>query len=513
MIGTRIVAIGAATAMALGGCATALAGQAAGSTPSVMETATVTVDFSQSRGDLLRTERFNTWDNGDPEPALRKGDVAFLKEQGLGADIVRVGLRIDEELCDLQAQSCDFSKVRWLSDASDFTTSLVVHLTPEGLFEPGRQPSDLLPLLTLAIRELKAQYPDVDYIEAFNEPDWVDHVMQVRTGAKPRVRPEDLYRWYVPFYEAVNSVNRTLHPNARIRVGGPTLMSFDHKGWIPAFLDGFAADTNPEKRLDFVSWHGYGYFDESTGYRSYVFFKDDPSMVATQRARLDAMLKERGLSTHIPALVTETGIYPGPAYDDPNPSKNDWVRQAPGLASLHYWYAEQPDIYPFHWTVRHAGEGRKDQLVTLRGEGHTSPSGTFTPYGNMLLMQSKLRKERVVAKSDALVAGKGVYAIATKGGRGSAMLIWNYQGTGMKSYRVTLNLGNFPANAQGLTAVRKQYRIDEDSSNYWTDPAKANLQMVAETKLPLKESRQMTIDLPPNAMHLVTIDVVSSHED
>ncbi len=232
-------------------------------------------------------------------------------------------------------------------------------------------------------------------------------------------------------------------------MGGPTLMSFDHQGWIPSFLDGFAADTNPDKRLDFVSWHAYGYFDESTGYRSYVFFKDDPTMVADQRARLDAMLKERGITTYIPALVTETGIYPGPAYDDPNPSRNDWVRQGPGVMSLHYWYAEQPDIYPFHWTIRHAGEGRKDQLVTLRGDDETSPVETFTPYGNALLMQSMLRDERVVAESDALVDGKGVYAIATSGDNGAAIMIWNYQGTDTQGFRVNLDLGGFPANAPG----------------------------------------------------------------
>ena len=61
-----------------------------------------------------------------------------------------------------------------------------MHLTPDGLFEAGRKPEDLVPLLTLAIRELKDQVPQVDYIEAFNEPDWVSHVQQVRVGKEPR---------------------------------------------------------------------------------------------------------------------------------------------------------------------------------------------------------------------------------------------------------------------------------------------------------------------------------------
>lgn len=513
MMGTKIAAFGAVAAMALAGCASASAQQDIASDSPTMAQANVVVDFSQSRGPLLRTERFNTWDNGDPEPDLREGDVAFLNEQGLQADIIRIGIGLNEEMCDLQAQSCDFSNVDWIFDVAGLTDSIVMHLTPDGLFEDNHEPADLLPLLTLAISELKSQVPNIDYIEAFNEPDWVDNVLQLRMGNEPHVTPQELYSWYVPFYQAVNTVNASLSPNDRIRVGGPTLMSFDHVGWIPGFLDGYAADPDPNKRLDFVSWHGYGYFDESTDYQTYVFFKEDPTMVAAQRARLDAMLEERGLSTYLPALVTETGIYPGPAYDDPNPSKNDWVRQGPGLASLHYWYAEQPDIYPFHWTIRHAGEGRKDQLVTLRGDGETSPTGTFTPYGNTLLMQSMLRDERVVAESDALVDGKGVYAIATRGNNGSAIMIWNYQGTDSRAFRVNVNLGGFPANAPGHMVSQREYRIDADTSNYWTDPQNANLQQVGQTSFTLGASHQLTIDLPANAMHLITLDIESGNSD
>jgi hypothetical protein len=508
--GTKIAALVAAAATALSGCTTASAGPAASSTGAAMNKATVSVDFARSRGDFLHTERLNTWDNGDPEPELRKTDIAFLVDQGLRAKIVRVGIRVGTDMCDLQARACDFTPVKWLFDVSNLTETLVVHLTPEGLFQSGRKPADLVPLLTLAIRELKRQVPNVAYIEAFNEPDWVHYVQQVRRGQKPDVLPEQLYDWYVPFYRAVNTVNLELHPNERLRVGGPTLMSFDHKGWIPAFLDGFAADRSPDKRLDFISWHGYGYFDEASNYRTHVFFKDDPSRVATQRARLDAMLKERSLSTYIPVLVTETGIYPGPAYDEPDPSRKDWVRQAPGLASLHYWWLEQPNIYPFHWTVRHAGEGRKDQLVTLRGENQTSPVGTFTPYGNLLLMQSKLRDERVVAQSNALKAGKGIYAIATKDDNGTSVMVWNYQGTGATSYRVTLEMNGLPANARGRTATQRQYRIDENTSNYWTDPQKANLQQVAQSTVALGAKHRVMIDLPPNSLHLVMLDIDSS---
>lgn len=499
-------------ALALLGATTPLAAQPVGEA-AVPKAARVEVDLSRSRGPLLRTERLNTWDNGDPEPEMRKADMAFLADKGLAPALVRVGIEIGEETCHMARGVCDFSGTPWLADVAGWSGALVVHLTPEGLFAPGGNPDDLVPRLTLAIRELKRQFPNVAYVEAFNEPDWVNHVMQVRTGKPPQVTPEGLYAWYLPFYKAVNAVNRDLLPHQRIRLGGPTLMSFDHKGWIPAFLNGYAADPDPAKRLDFLSWHAYGYFDESTGYRAYRFFKTDPTLVASQRARVDEMLAARGLPTSIPVLVTETGVYPGPAFDDRDPSRNDWTRQAPGIAALHYWYAEQDNIYPFHWTVRHDKEGRKDQLVTLRGETEDSPPATFTPYGNALLMQSMLRDERVVATSDALVGGKGVYAIATKGGRGAAVMIWNYQGMDTQAFDVTLDLAGFPAKAQAIKARQSQYRIDAQTSNYWADPAKAQLQQVGETMITLGTGQQLRIALPPNAMHLVVLDIQSSHVD
>ena len=77
MLGKQIKVLAAGLAITLSGCATASAQQAG-----TLQDATVTVDFSQSRGERLHTERFNTWDNGDPEPELRPADVAFLNERG-----------------------------------------------------------------------------------------------------------------------------------------------------------------------------------------------------------------------------------------------------------------------------------------------------------------------------------------------------------------------------------------------------------------------------------------------
>src|SRR5690606_13307921 len=99
------------------------------------------------------------------------------------------------------------------------------------------------------------------------------------------------------------------------------------------------------------------------------------------------------------------------SYDNKEDPRPDYLRQAAGMASYMYMYMESPRDIPFNWVLRHASEERKDQLLTRAGEGKPVPTRIFTPYGNQMLMFSKLKDERVSARSNALEKGKGVYAI------------------------------------------------------------------------------------------------------
>ena len=468
---------------------------------SPLEPAAVSVDFGAGQGDLLRTERLNTWDNGDPVPDLRPDDAEFLNEQGLHSEIVRIGFAVDG-LCDVAADTCDFSSIDdWIDDISDATDSLVVHLTPEHIIEEKRPPAEARPLLKLVIKELKQRFPKIDFIESPNEPDWIFHGAQIYAGRKPILQPEEVYDYYVPFYQAVNEVNEELLPSERIMVGGPTLTGLSET-WMKAFLDGYAADPNPDKRLDFISYHGYGVFSDD--FKEYHAYKADPSQVSTERARLDKWLEARDITRYIPALVTETGIYPGPSFDEPDPSKADYIRQAAGLASLHYWWAGQPRMYPFNWVVRHATQGRKDQLVTRAPEGPLAD--TFTPYGNMLLMQSKMKDTRVKATSDSLSKGQGVYAVASKDDSGASVMVWNYQHINNGRFRATIDMSRLPPELSDGPVRRKLYRIDQTTSNYWADPQQANLQQVDERIVTLGKTHTEIVDLEPNAIYLVLLE-------
>lgn len=499
--------------------AAALSSQAVGAqpaTPSVSEEgATVTIDFSSSRGLFVRPERYNNVSRPRTFSESRDADIAFYNDLGLHGRTYRVW--VDTHLIhDAKTGAYNYAIVDdYLGDLSRLSDNLLVVLdTRVQIRDSGSSPAQIKPVIKTILRELKQRYPKIRYIEAFNEPD--HNLAKV-------VSPQGLYDYYVPYYEAVNEVNRELRPTLRLEVGGPAFMMYNEE-WMRAFLDRYQADLRPDKRLDFISYHAYGTFPpgnaDKGGPRAFHFYKSDPSEVGGHRAKLEMELNKRGLDTRIPSFITELGIYPGPSFDNQSDARPDYLIQAAGVPSLLYWFMEQPRTFPFNWVLRHFGEERKDQLITRAsegqpmpvrpGDGKTVPTGIFTPYGNTLLMMSKLKGERVAARSDGLVSGKGVYAIATKDKGGAAVMVWNYQHTGNQAHLVTIDMGQLPAPLRSRNVRQRMYRIDLETSNYWANPATANLQQVADTVIKPGREHSVTVELSPNALQLVLLEPAPS---
>lgn len=504
------LAFATAAILAVFGAGVPLRAQADESAPAASPApapATVWIDFRKSRGPFLHPERYNNLSRARTFPEQRDADVAFFNEQGLHGATYKVW--VDAHLIfDPVKGSYNYEGITdYLSDASRLSDNLLVVMDTRVMIRDHKAtPEQVKPVILTIMRELKRLYPQIKYIEAFNEPD--HNLVKV-------VTPLRLYDYYMVYYEAVNQVNRELKPAVPLEIGGPGYMQYGDE-WLNPFLDRYKADTSPDKRLDFISWHGYGRFPEGTGAttgpRAYHFYKGNPSEVATERARLDAALSERGLTTSIPAFITEAGIYPGPSFDHADDPHADALIGAAGVPSLHYWYMESPSIVPFNWVLRHFSEERKDQLVTRVGEGKAIPTRTFTPYGNAMAMMAKLKDNRVAAVSSALVDGKGVYAIATSDEIGAAVMIWNYQHTGTQSYRVTIDLGKLPAKLAGKRLRQRLYRIDDKVSNYWANPAMANLQQVHETVARAGGKQKITVELTPNALGLVVLEPMDSKQ-
>ncbi|MET7738351.1 hypothetical protein ABZT02_44855 [Streptomyces sp. NPDC005402] len=473
----------------------------------------VRVDFGSTEGKLPRPEKHNNFGSLNSWPQQRADDVAFLNKKGLHGKIYRVWVSSPKappesnvfNLCHLETQSCDLSILDdYLTDASTVSDELLVNVNPTAFVEGKKPWKDLAPTLELIIRNLKEQYPRVKYIEAFNEPDWQFHGEQRHNGHpanETTLQPDGLYRYYAPFYEAVNKVNKGLRPADRIKVGGPSLSLMDPK-WVKPFLDAYAADRNPRKRLDFLSYHSYLEWDDA--YQAAKLYKDDLRVVASQRKVLRKWLTERRLDRHLPAFITETGIYPGPSYDDTDPKK-DYIRQAAAMATYGYLYANQPDTHLFNWNVRHKAEERKDQFVTRTPNGPLKD--TFTPYGNMMLMQSKMKDTRVSAVAeDALEGDNGLYTMASKDRTGASLMVWNWQHVGDRSYRATVNMSRIPSELRHNQVRERVYRIDQTTSNYFGDPAKADLQLVEEKIVRLGRTYTATVDLAPNAIYLILLE-------
>jgi Glycosyl hydrolase catalytic core len=476
--------------------------------PIAKRTATVKVDFAASRGTLRRTERYNNLTRAFRYVDQRDADVAFFNEQGLRGAIYRVWIIVDE-IYDFDKGTYNYAGIDdYLADVSRMSDELLVVLdTRASMGRLGRTPEQIRTPVKTILRYIKERHPQIRYVEPFNEP---DH------NLRQNLTPERLYDYYRIYYQVLNEVNRELSPAKPLLIGGPVTGSCgspwappgpNNVGWIPKFLDAYAADTDPGKRLDFLSYHAYGFFRNQKDCSDYQPIRNDPSILASQRARTDEELRRRGLDVNIPSFITETGGYPGPSYDNKQDARPDYLRQATIMASYMYWYLENPKDVPFNWVLRHASEERKDQLITRGGaDRKTMLTRTFTPYGNQMLMFSKLKAERVTAVSSALQAGKGVYALATKDGTGAAVLVWNYQQTGHQPYRVTIDMGRLPPELRGKALRQRMYRIDEKVSNYWANPETANLQMVSETKLRPMKNHRLTIELTPNALELVILE-------
>ncbi|MCH4553428.1 glycoside hydrolase family protein [Aestuariibaculum lutulentum] len=455
---------------------------------------TIKVDADKKIGELIRTERYNNLTDHHLFTEQRDADVTFYNEQGLHGKIYKLWI-YDADFYNPETKTYDYSKYAdYIEDTSKLSDHLMFNMNGRGITgDWGVSVDESKKILVNILTDLKSKYPAFTYIEVLNEPDY-----------EKRLTPTQYYGVYKVFYQAVNEVNKNLNPKYPLQVGGPSTAQFD-LNWITTFLEEYSKDSSKDKRLDFISYHGY--FTKPG--KEYKFYKDNPSLVKDQRSILEKEMTSRGISTEIPTFITEMGVYPGPLFDDYGNMKNDRLRQAAGVMSINYWYLNSKNSYPFNWVLRHQTEGRKDQLVTRDSAGgdmiHTRK---FTPYGNSVLMVSKMKKNRLeVSSSSELDEGKGVYSIASSDESGVSIMIWNYQSKNTVGYDLDLLVENLPKSFKKKSVKVKTGLIDAEHSNYQYNLDNCNLSMVETTIKPLKEGVFKTkLSLQPNALYLVVLE-------
>jgi len=499
--------------------------------------AAVAVDFGDEQGALLHTERYNNFHVSTTFSEQRDADVDFLNAQGMHGKLYRAWLNSPnqtEPTCtDPDPNSSDPcvlspSMDAYLTDLENVSDSQMGNLRLDAWI--GQDTAMAKAGMERIVLAVKQGHPEMQLIEAWNEPD----------APGSTITAAEVYEGYKALYQAVNSVNSTLGGQrgyVPLKVGGPTSYYFN-TSLLNTFLDAYKADPDPNKRLDFLSYHAYLNILPGGGRE---FFKADPSLVKGQRDELDAILAAHDLPENMPAYITEIGIYPGPLCDECN--STDYVRQAAGIPSLQYWLAQQHDTYPMNWVARR--KGLKDELVTQNSVGQyldfstnppqerwqpydPPPTNAFTPYGNVMLMQSKMKDIKVSATSDQLSNGVGVYALAAKHANKpeASVMVWNYQGCPgilpnsncpTAAYHVTIDMSRLPNNLAHGNVNVTVYRVDQNTSNFFSDPntanpptaaelAKADLEQVDQRKVKPDQGKfSYEADLPPNAVYLILL--------
>lgn len=420
------------------------------------QTATITVDANTNQGTLYRMEAYNNVSGVNTGAATRDADYAFMNSQGLHSKILRVW--VSDGLYDATTDTYNYSNYyNYLNSVSSLMADEILMCIPGNVLIDSRAytPAQVKPVVKNIIKHFKNLYPKIKYIEALNEPDLYTNTY---------ITTANLYSYYKVFYEAVNEVNAELSPAVPLQVGGAAISSFKYGGnWVSALLDGYRDDASANKKLDFISYHTYSY-------------KENPKETSTIRPIIEGWLASRGLSTTIPTLVTETGLFPGAATS--GTEEDDALVQAAGMASYVYWEIGSQYNFPFNWVMRHAAEVRKDQLVTRPN----SYSDRLTPYGNAMKMFSMLKATRISASTNTMDAnGLGVYGLGTKDANGLSVLVWNYQHTATQDYFTNLVVNNLSSAFSSAGIRKKVYRVDQRTSNNYYNVSDCNLQLVDDT--------------------------------
>jgi hypothetical protein len=373
---------------------------------------------------------------------------------------------------------------RYLDQVAGYAQRLMVNLgecPPEilTLDDPG----ECRRVLRDGLIAYKRRYPSIRYVELFNEP---DKTWDVPEGHWRGLTVDDYYAWYRIGYSVVDDINRELHPKTPLRIGGPAAASFD-EDFLRGFLDRYADDSNPDKRLDFISYHQY----QSAA---------DPAAVGTEKQTVRGWLAERRLDPDTRVFVTEYGVFPGDAGG--RSSSEDLLVQAAAMQTLAYYYQTSGMDAAMHWVFRHPSNERKSMFTGADGRVH--------PYFNLVRMQRRMKTRRVAATSDGLSpAGLGVNALATADSSGVAVLTTNYQWTtGHAAHDVSMEV-DLPARLAHRQLRLDRYLIDSTTSNDAHDPASSDLQRVERRTVTVGATVHTTFRLEPNGLSLVVLTPMS----
>ncbi len=458
-----------------------------GSNGGAVSNAVLTIDCGQQQGDVMRIEQANVHSTTSALP----GEQARKWLQALKHKTVRTWLAlrtINNEGYNYK-YSGNVGAETSLAYYSTVADSLLIALT-------AYTPSANAPLpgngkgvafqnfIKQTIIYYKNKFPKIKYIQAGNEPDY---------NGETAV---DYYEVYKDYYKAINAANAELGlaGSERIMLSNGAFTSTTNFAALVAYTNQFlalyAADTDPNKRLDFFSMNCY---TEQT----------NPKLFETAKPQITAALNAKGLTAK-QVFVTEYGLSGGTFIPAAWVQAQLMTAWAPAqLAKAFYLYEGGVDRV-FNWAISHGEIIHKSELADLN---NAYPN----PYGYMLMFGREIsdRGTRVKATSTRLSAqGLGINALASMGnGKGVAVLVWNYNYTNFTpDQEINVQINNIPKENFPDKINAKIYYIDSKNNNIYSHPSQTSLSTASEQALDYSANLSVPLKLEGNSVALIVLN-------
>jgi len=424
---------------------------------------------------------------------LKTVDNDFLIGKGIAGSAVRVFV------APATVQSSGLSNYdNYVKDASRVAGAVLMVISGPTQVGTGSQFSDTATYRSL-VRQILSHYkalaPNITYIEAVNEYDLLS----------PVVGDSAYYAiYYKMICQEVNRLNAGLAPGSiPLQVGGPCTSSWKSSK-IQNFINHYAADRDTvNKRLDFISYHDYCAWNTTGETKTGQLVK-----LGTRRSTLEGWLSAKGLSTDIPLLVTEQGIFPGNKLRESgspyNLASGDWLlMQAASIATYNYYYSVTGNgkIQAYTWDTRLDPNPEKSLFAPYPLVG----TNKFTPFGNTITAMTLMGATRVQSPAPVIdtATGFGVYELTTVDSNRITAMVWNWQHLNQTTEAVNLKFTNLPAAFQGKKIQMVRRLIDSQHSNYFFDSSRADLQIV-DTVTNFNPGGYSLV-LQPNVVTLLTL--------
>lgn len=324
-------------------------------------------------------------------------------------------------------------------------------LPPEGV--PGHTWDHLRTGYITALREARRVCPRLRIVQMQYEFD---------NFANTECHRDAHYRLFAALYEAVAEINRDVQPDQQLQVAGLGINTPTRWDFIDGFLLRYVADTDPRKRLDYLTWH------------TYLFPGSTPNIMQGFRAKLNALLAKHGLPPDFPVIVDEVGLAEPSTIEDlsglDGASRKE-AAMACFTAALHDGYLREGGNF-----IPVSGGGWHFGCLTY---GRQS---VLSPYAKGMILRSRLANGWIDSSATPRdpATGYGLYSFATCDDQKVSVLVW------------TVSPGIFLSDALPLRFPKAELVVRDLPEHLRNGPVRVTIQ----TSDPEQEPARSILTLP-----------------